>query len=95
MSENSPIAEAVDRAINFPLRVGEILAGIVDRENGVGERAIGNLSSFGEAAGVGGVGELPADGRDDRARRGRGAPSGRVVPEPLSLIDPNLEQWSP
>jgi hypothetical protein len=58
MSEDSAIAEAVDRAIDFPLRVGEILTGIVDRKDRIGEGTIGNLSSFGEAAGVGGVGEV-------------------------------------
>ena len=34
------------------------MAGVIDREDGVDEGAIGDLSGFSEAVGVGGVGEV-------------------------------------
>ncbi len=60
MSEDGPIAEATDCMSSFLLRAFQILigSGIVDREDGIGEGAIGDRSGFGEAAGVGGVGEV-------------------------------------
>ena len=58
MAEDGSIGEAFDRGVDFSCGVGEVLGGVVDREDVGGMDGLGDRSCCGDGFSVGGVGEV-------------------------------------